>query len=153
MPGRHRSSIYLSIWSLIDPLTLLCPNSSAYLLSPLIGPGKHSRVEPITYTSVQHTINNRFWCQLPWAAQCIMREFGRQSEWIEWMITSPVSQKQTYRMYEHRHIYSYTRTQCDSHYTLMRGSLIKDLIQRNYPCFMLALNILNDLQSRQLISW
>lgn len=29
---RHRSSIYLSIWSLIDPLTLLCPNSSGYLL-------------------------------------------------------------------------------------------------------------------------
>lgn len=47
-------------------------------------PGKHSRVEPITY-SVQHTINNRFWCQLPWAAPCIIRE-------SEWMITSAVSQ-------------------------------------------------------------
>lgn len=46
--------------------------------------GKHSRVEPITY-SVQHTINNRFWCQLPWAAPCIIRE-------SEWMITSAVSQ-------------------------------------------------------------
>jgi len=68
--GRHRWSIYLSIWSLIDPLTLLCPNNPDN--APLISfSGKHSQVEPITYT-IKHTINNRFICQLPWADQCII---------------------------------------------------------------------------------
>lgn len=50
--------------------------------------GKHSRVEPITY-SVEHTINNLFWCQLPWAGQCIICEFlDGDDPRVEWMITS-----------------------------------------------------------------
>lgn len=89
LPCRHRSSIYLSIWSLIDPLTLLCPNSSDYLwVRSSLDRGKHSRVEPITY-SVEHTINNLFWCQLPWAGQCIICEFlDGDDPRVEWMITS-----------------------------------------------------------------
>lgn len=93
LPGRHRSSIYLSIWSLIDPLTLLCPNSSDYLwVRSSFDRGKHSRVEPITY-SVEHTINNRFWCQLPWAGQCIICEFlDGVDPRVECLITSPERQ-------------------------------------------------------------